>query len=351
MNQDSQDKANVTGRKKQLMLGIDLGTSKIAVCSERGSKAMFRSVVGYPRDIIGSHLLKGDKAIGEEVLEKRSFLDAYYPLEEGVIKEESEGVIAALKDLLQHAVSLAKPEKGDEICAVIGAPAGATYSNKEPILKAAREFMKVALVVSEPFMVAYGMNKLNRAIIVDIGAGTTDICALTGTIPSAEDQSTILKGGDYIDKVLNALLLETYPEIQLTPQLARKIKEKYAFVGEIKESKMVKFRENGKPKDYDAANEIKAACETLILPIVEQIENLLLQFDPDDQEEALKNIYLAGNGSRIRGLDTAIIEALSEYGEVKVSLIDDPDYAGCTGALKLATDIPLEHWSQVGDQL
>jgi len=48
------------------------------------------------------------------------------------------------------------------------------------------------MVVSEPFAVAYGMNLLNNALVIDIGAGTTDFCIMHGTIPSEEDQKTIL---------------------------------------------------------------------------------------------------------------------------------------------------------------
>ena len=71
-------------------------------------------------------------------------------------------------------------------------------------------------------------------------------------------------------------------------------------------------------------------------------------YDPEDQAEVLKNIYLAGGGSQIKGLAGAIAEHLSEYGEIKVICVDDPDYTGCGGALKLTQDLPPEHWDKVG---
>ncbi|MGK5094575.1 MamK family actin-like protein [Deltaproteobacteria bacterium TL4] len=335
--------------KKQFRIGIDLGTSRTAIMTERGTRADFMSVVGYPRDIIGTKLLNGTKAIGDEVMEKRSFLDVYFPLENGVIKETSEIDMEAARDLLKHALLLAKPEPGEEVCVVIGVPARASFSNRESLLKLAHELTDVTLVVSEPFLVAYGMNELTKSIVVDIGAGTTDICALKGTVPNAEDQATISKGGNYVDKVLRALLLERYPDIQVSKHMVQKIKEQNSFVGEIKEPIMIEFRANGKPKQYDVSKEIKDACETLVLPIIEQIEYLLMRFDPDDQAEALRHIYLAGNGSRIRGMDAAIVEALQEYGEINVMCVDDPDYACCKGALGIAMDLPVAHWNQIGD--
>ncbi|MBF0289725.1 MAG: rod shape-determining protein [SAR324 cluster bacterium] len=334
---------------KQLKVGIDLGTARTAVQTDRGVKTVFPSVVGYPKDIISAKLLNKPRAIGNEALEKRSYLDIYYPLELGVIKETNEGDLEAARDLLHYAISAAAPEEGDEICAVIGVPAKVAFSNKEQMLRLANEVTAVTLVVSEPFMVGYGLDKLTRTIIIDIGAGTTDISILRGTVPDAEDQSTISKGGDHIDEVLIAQLLEHYPGVQVTKQMAQAIKEKYAFVGDPQEAALYTFRVNGKPSEFDVTQEIKSACGTLVSPIVEQVESLLVRFDPEDQGEALKNIYLAGNGSRIRGMDKAIENALEEYGEIKVTCVQDPDFAGSSGALKIAEELPIEQWDQIGD--
>ncbi|MBF0239923.1 MAG: rod shape-determining protein [SAR324 cluster bacterium] len=255
-------------KKTQLRIGIDLGTSRTAVRSDRGAKAVFPSVVGYPRDIIGTKLLNGTKAVGDDAIEKRSYLTLINPLDLGVIKETSEIDMEAAKDILEHAIAITQPEEHDEICAVIGVPARASFSNKETLLRLAKELTEVTLVVSEPFMVAYGMGKLNKAIMIDIGAGTTDICALKGVVPNSEDQVTISKGGDHIDHLLKAMIQEHYPDIQVTKRVVQNIKEKYSFVGDIKEPVIVQFRANGKPKEYDVSKEIKTACESLIAPIV-----------------------------------------------------------------------------------
>ena len=334
---------------RKLKVGIDLGTSRTAIMSERGEKAIFPSVVGYPRDLIGTKLLNGTKAIGEDAIERRTYLDIYYPLEGGVIKEGSEIDLEAASDLLAYTISQINPKASDEICAVIGVPARASFSNKEALLSLAKEVTEVALVVSEPFMVAYGMDRLTKAIVIDIGAGTTDICVLKGTVPNSEDQVTIARGGDHIDNVLSTLLLERYPNVQVTKHLVQGIKEQHSYVGESNDSALVTFRVGGKPTQYDVSKEIKTACETLISPIIEQVEYLLQGVDPSDQEETLKNIILAGGGSQIKGLDKALKDALADYGEINVVCVDDPAFAGCKGALKIAIDLPVAHWNQLGD--
>ncbi|MEI6413993.1 MAG: MamK family actin-like protein [Pseudomonadota bacterium] len=331
-----------------LLLGIDLGTSRTMVMSNRGTRAEVRSVVGYPKDIIGVKLMHHAFMIGEEALKRHSYLDIQYPLEDGVLKEANDQATDAATLLIKHVIGLANPQPGDQIYGVLGVPARASLFNKSQLLRITQELLDFSMVVSEPFMAAYEIGALNNAIIIDIGGGTTDICAMRGTIPSGEEQVTILKAGNYIDLVLENLVKENYPDVQMTANLARKIKEKYAFVGESKEEKMVSMRMSGKPAMINLTKEIRTACETIVADIVEHLQSLIMVFDPEDQDEALQNIYLTGGGSRIQGLDTELTTRMKEYGTVVVRQVPDPDFCGVAGALKLATELPPQYWEQVG---
>lgn len=42
----------------------------------------------------------------------------------------------------------------------------------------------------------------------------------------------------------------------------------------------------------------------------------------------------------------AIEEALSEYGGGKVTTVEEPQYAGSNGALKIALDMPESYWQE-----
>jgi hypothetical protein len=44
-----------------------------------------------------------------------------------------------------------------------------------------------------------------------------------------------------------------------------------------------------------------------------------------------------------------LTEQLAEYGDIQVTQIEEPDYAVCSGALKIARDLPFEYWGQMGD--
>jgi len=332
----------------QLIIGIDLGTSRTAVMSNRGYKKITRSIVGYPKDIIGIKLLGKAQVFGEEALINRSALTLYHPLEDGVIRDASEKDYTAALELLKYVIHEAKQGEEITVAGIIGVPSRASIMNKELLLQIATEVMATALVVSEPFMVAYHLNKLNDAIIVDIGAGTVDICGVKGSVPGQKDQITTLKGGDYIDERLESAIQQKFYDVQITRNLVRTIKEQYAFVGEPASPVKVTLRSDGKPAEYDITREMRAVCESIIPDIVENIVSIMKGYDPENQTIVLQNIYLAGGGSNIKGISAMVEKQLSDYGLVKVTCVGDPDFAGCAGALKLAMDLPAEHWDKIG---
>jgi rod shape-determining protein MreB len=333
----------------KLLLGIDLGTSHTAIMSNRGAKGLVRSVVGYPKDVIGLKLLGRPFVVGDEAYDLRSYLDLRYPLEDGVLSENGERDIEVARHMLSHVIKMADAKPDDDVYAVIGVPARATGANKTLLLKMAQEVVHTAMVVSEPFMVAYGLNKLLNTIVVDIGAGTVDLCALKGTVPAPEDQVTLTKAGNYVDERLQNAILERYPDVQMNVNVACAIKEAHSFVGKSAQPVVVDLRAAGKPVQCDVTDAIKVACESPLADIIESIQTLIQTFQPEYQEAALKNIVIAGGGSRIKGLAQYIQNSLRAYGEAQVVCVGDPTYDGCRGALRLAEELPPQYWGQLGE--
>ncbi len=165
---------------------------------------------------------------------------------------------------------------------------------------------------------------------------------------TSKDQVTSLKAGDYIDKCLKTKIMENNPNVQITLNQVRMFKEQFAFVNTNSNTCMINIRERGKPISIDISEEIQFECEQMIPEILEHIELFVSKFDPERQEIALKNIYLAGGGSQIKGLDKMIEQKLQNYGEVKVTCVQNPDFIGCEGALKITKEIPLKDWEQIG---
>jgi rod shape-determining protein MreB len=331
------------------LLGIDLGTSRTRVITDSGARDMVRSVVGYPKDIIAIKLLGESVVVGEKAYGNPSYLDYCYPLSDGVLKELTDRDVDVARELIAHAIHRVLPKSSAGISGIVGVPARASTANKEMLLGILQEFMATALVVSEPFLVGYALDKLLNTIVIDIGAGTIDLCALKGTMPGPQDQATIPGAGNLIDERLRALIADRYPAVHIDSYIACQIKEAYGFVGDPAEEITVELRADAKPILHDVAELIGIACESIVPQIVEKTTGLLKTFAPEVQGEVLGNILISGGGSRINGLDTLIAAHLGDYGEVSVTCVQDPDWLGCAGALKLAQELPTEHWDQLGD--
>lgn len=331
------------------LVGIDLGTSRSAIVTEDGIRGVAESVVGWPQDIIGVKVLGSSIAIGVRALELREFLEISFPLENGVIKEGVDRDIEAAEELLKHILSLAEIPEDKNLCGVIGVPSKASVQSKRILMDLATKVLGKVMLISEPFAIAYREEKLNNSIIIDMGAGTTNFCAMKGKIPDDNNQAPLSKAGNFVDKVLLDALKHKYPDTQLTINIAKRLKEKYGTVETGTENIIVKLRVHGKLQAHDITEEIIHACTSFVPDMIEEIEKLIISFDPDFQVEAMQNIILAGGMSKIKGYPAVIKEELREYGDVKVHIVDDETYAGAEGALKIGTDIPLKYWSQVGD--
>lgn len=332
-------------------LGIDLGTSRTSITTSTGIRQTIWSYVGYPKDHVAKKKMGGrDIIYGQEALENRLALNLYRPLAGGSIKvkgaKDSAETKKAIKDLLEYVVSLAKAPKGSTIYAVVGAPAEASTDGKATILEAASNCIDSVIVTSEPFAVAYGLNFLDDTLVIDIGAGTTDLCRVHGKMPEPDDQRTHTIAGDAIDQTLANLIKEKYPEAQFSINMVRKFKEKYSSVSTNMDKAMVEMPVAGKPTQFDVTDLVYKACYTIVPPTVAALQDLIATYDPEFQAKMRNHILMGGGGCLIKGLGLAIEKALDEYGGGKVETVEEPQYAGSNGALNIALDMPAQFWQE-----
>ncbi len=345
--------------KGSVFIGMDLGTFKTSVASSNGTRDVMHSAVGWPKDHVARTLLGRDVVFGKDIVEHRLALNVVRPFEKGVLKYNKhpdagtpntakiEQHKQAARLLVEHAVAMTRPPKDVPVYGIIGAPSRASVVNKKVLIEAAQGAFQAVMIVSEPFTIAYGMNRLSDTLVVDIGAGTIDLCPIYGTFPTDEDQVTLPLGGDFIDEHFYNLLRKMHPEAQLSLNMAREIKEKYGFVHDVNEKAVVSLPVNGKPQQFDVTVPLKEACKLIVPPIIQGLRELIARFDPEFQQRMLGNIVLGGGGSQLRGLDRVIEEALKEYGGAKVKRVGDAVYAGAMGALKLAMGVPRDSWTSL----
>jgi rod shape-determining protein MreB len=334
-----------------LCVGIDLGTSRSSVSVSNGERHVIDSYVGWPLDMVARKLVKKPVMVGREALDNRPMLDLRRPLERGVMKEGSEKDQEAVQELLRHLISLAgikqKGKNKAKVRAVVGVPAEAFRVSRQNLRTALEGIADSVMLVSEPFAVAYGLEALLHALVVDIGAGTADFCVMQGRYPTDEDQKTLPNAGDSIDEQLVKLVREHHPDAQFSIHMIREWKEKSSFVGEPKDRLMVSVPIKGKATEIDITSEMRAACESILPPVCETMTALLAKVEPEFQSKVRNNVILAGGSSLIAGLPEAMSKALDELGGGKATVVKDPVFAGSDGSLAIARDASSSDWEKL----
>ena len=334
-----------------LCVGIDLGTSRSSISASNGERHVIDSYVGWPLDMDARKLIQKPILVGREALDSRSMLDLRRPMERGLIKDGSKKDEEAVQEILRHLITQTglkqKNKTRSKVRAVVGVPAEAFRNSKQRLRGAMEGVADSVMLVSEPFAVAYGLEALLHALIIDIGAGTADFCVMQGRYPTEEDQRTLPNAGDSIDEQLLKLVREHHPEAQTSIHMIREWKEKWSFVGEAKQPVTVSVPVKGKATELDITGEMRAACESILAPVCETMLDLLTRVEPEYQAKVRNNVILAGGTSLIVGLSQAIEKALAELGGGHATVVKDPVFAGSDGGLAIARDASSSDWEKL----
>ena len=251
------------------------------------------------------------------------------------------------QDLDDLSGALAEPADGQKVNAAVGVPAEALKVNRLAIKEAVSKFADKLIVVSEPFSVAYGLSALDNAMVIDIGAGTVDFCIMHGTMPGEEDQRSLINAGDYVDQQLLNMLEEKFPRAGLPLTMVRRVKEHHGFVGEPGQQVEIEVPVHGKITALDITDELRRACESIMPAIAETAMDMIARFDPEFQAQVRNNIILAGGGSQIGGIAGFLAGAMKDIAPCTFTCVEDPLFAGASGALSLANDMPQEYWEDL----
>lgn len=337
-------------------IGMDLGTFKTSVACSNGRRDVFPTAVGRPKDHVAMAKIGREVVFGKELRRRRVILDIVRPFELGGLKyndvgDADDAQIARRNEaaglIVAHAVAEMRPEPGSPIYGVIGAPSRASLTNKQAIMRAAKCAFDAVAIVPEPFAIALSMGDIDEALIVDIGAGTIDICPVMGMYPSEDEQVTIGIGGDAIDERLHEILQREHPGACLPREMIRDIKEKFGFVHEPSAPVLVELPTDEQSREFDLTEPLAAACRTIVAPIVDGIREVLRKVDPEYRGVLRRNIILGGGGSQLRGLDQLLEQELAGYGGGSVRRVSDSVYAGAAGALQLAMSMPVDKWNHL----
>ena len=345
----------------QIYVGMDLGSHKTAVMTSEGRRVFLPTVIGRPKDELSRRLMKLDAVFGNAAIEGHHSLDLIRPLSHGRLKFHAPGAgdpkgvpdeatqRESLRLIVQHALSLVGVTTDVNAAVVIGVPALACSESKELILEIAGRTCGCVMVVSEPFAVAYGMDQLSGAVVVDIGAGTTDICAMTGVYPRPEHQVTLSIGGDAIDDIFTNLVLSQHPNAIVNRNMLCNLKERFGSVAENPPQADLTAVVDGRPQKLNLTRQLQEACQSFVEPVFNGLKQCLSGWDSEMQGRLMRNVILAGGDSRMQGLDIALERLLREYysDSARVNRIHDSMFAGAAGSLKLAMEFRADQWNTI----
>jgi rod shape-determining protein MreB len=331
---------------ERLYVGIDLGTYQSTIASSSGSMETIETVVGRPKDPVARNFLGRDVLFGADALKNKLACNLYRPMAAGVAQDD-EANLAAAKAFVTHLVETVDPEEYDEVFGVICSPSHVSFTDKSNLVATLRGQVNAIMVVTEPFATAYGIGEIAGSIVVDIGAGTTDIARLYGIFPAEEDQLTIEEAGDWIDEQLMDLVKKKFTGAQITKDMVRKWKEAHSYVDGDDRVQMVELSVEGKKQDVDVGDLIKEACSMIVNKVGNAIKSIVATADPEYQPVLRNNIILSGGGSLIGGIADAIANEIGDIGDVTVTCVDDPIEKVATGAMALAQDMPDEQYTAI----
>ena len=281
-------------------IGIDLGTRNSLVFSTgKGIVLREPSVVVYDKDT------EKIRAIGEEARQMASHLtsnmEVIWPIRRGVIVDYN-----VMEKMLKYFISQAMGRRAFRKPRVsISVPSGITEIERKAI--------EEVFLVDEPIAAAIGagvdITKPFGNLIVDIGAGTTDVAVISvgGVVVSA----SVKVAGDNFDHAIMNYVREKH-SLFIGEDAAENIKIKIGTASEEADLRTMEVKGRniitGLPKVATlTSEEIRTALRETTGQIVETVHGVLEKTPPELAADIMdRGIVLTGGGAMLHGMDALI---------------------------------------------
>jgi rod shape-determining protein MreB len=310
-------------------IGIDLGSSKTVIFSSSKVVVELPSVVTVDAES-WEPIYFGEKA-KQTIGRTPDSMLSVYPIEHGVISDYDLTELM-LKEYMQQAFgnNILRPR----IIATL--PAGLTelqHHSLSNVVEAAGG--RNITVVEGPLAIAFGLgldfSKPHGTLIVDNGAGTTDVAVISmGGIAACD--SFKIASFDFDSQIIRYVRYEYNIEIGPLTAEAIKIKVGSAMKRDIEVAMVAKGRNifSGLPESFEiTSGEVYDAIDDTIKQICNAIRKVLNKTDPDLVADIMNDgMYLTGGGSKLSGF----AERIADYLKIKVHQMDDPAHSVVKGA-------------------
>ena len=312
-----------------LDIGIDLGSSKTVIFSSSKVVLELPNVVTVDADTWEA-VYFGEKA-KQTMGRTPDSLECVMPIKHGVIAEYDIAE-AMLKEYISKAFGnkIVRPKMMATL------PVGLTelqHHSMSNVVESAGG--RNISVIESPLAIAFGLgldfSKPHGYLIVDIGAGTTDIAVISmGGIAACDSFKTA--SFDFDTQIMKYIRKEY--NIEIGALMAESIKKQIGTVVErpVEIAMVAKGRNvfTGLPESFEiTSSEVYEAIKETADSICNAIRSVLSKTDPELTSDInTDGLYLTGGGSLIHGMDKLI----SDYTGTTVHTLDDPTHSVVRGA-------------------
>ena len=304
-------------------VGIDLGTANVLIYAD-GQGVVIREPSVVAVDKNSGKILQVGAGARNMLGRTPGNVVAMHPLKDGVISDH-ELTVKMLQSLF-HSInksSIFSPKPR----VVISVPSGITEVEERTIINAAAEAgARRVYLIEEPLAAALGagldLNSPTGHMVVDIGAGTTDIAVLS--MNGVATSSSLKVAGNAFDEAIARYVRRKHGVI-IGQTTAEDVKIQIGSVYPRNEdpTMVVKGRDakNGVPRELIlSASEVSEVLMRMGRQIADEVLSVLEDTSPELVGDiAQTGITLTGGGAQIYGMDLL----LSERTGVRCTLADD----------------------------
>ncbi len=310
-------------------IGIDLGSSKTVIFSSSKVVLELPNVVTVDSES-WEVVYTGEKA-KQTIGRTPDSLVSVYPIEHGVISDYD-----LTEYMLKEYMQLAFGNKVLRPRIMATLPAGLAelqHHSLMNVLEAAGG--RNITVIESPLAIAFGLgldfSKPHGTLIVDIGAGTTDVAVVSmGAISSCKSFKTA--SFDIDAQIIRYVRKEYNIEIGRLTAEAIKIKVGTAIERDVEIAVIANGKNalTGLPERFEInSTEVYEAIKGVLDSICNSIREVLNKTDPDLVADIMNDgLYLAGGGSKLLGFP----QKIEQYLGLKVHHLEDPAYSVVKGA-------------------
>lgn len=317
------------------LLAIELGTSYTTIfLSGNGIVLREPSVVAYSGEYIRAAGKRAKEMLGRAP--ERTVVTC--PIVEGIIGDP-DGAYYMLREFIAKILP-ARPIKS-RLFAVLAVPCGLSFEERrafEAVLL--RCGIQEMALVEKPICAAYGaglaVQNASGCFVVDIGAGTTDIAAIS--LSGIVEGCSICIGGGHIDNALQKYMLNKY-SLEIGPLTSENVKESLASLFENDISNMTVNGTDAMTKNPHSvlaeSRDISKAVIPFYRRITEAVESVINGCPPEISAHILRSgICVCGGGALVTGLEDYFGKRL----KLPVTVPQDALYSTVIGAGKLVSD-------------